>query len=479
VERLGQVDRSISGLSADSRRDFSAAEGNEIFVAVKGTQVDGHRFIDGAIENGARVIICEQYPENIREDVSYIRVQEASEALALIAANFYERPGKSLRLIGVTGTNGKTTIATLLFRLFKSLGYPCGLISTVDYRIGEQVFQSTHTTPDAVRTHQLLAEMVEAGCEYAFMEVSSHALVQNRVLIEDFSGAIFSNISHDHLDYHGDFKSYIKAKKKFFDLLPSSAFALSNADDRNGMVMLQNTQARKKTYSLRGPASYRAKILENDFGGLQLDIDNRELHSLLIGEFNAYNLLAVYAAAMEMEASQDEVLQAISGLRPADGRFEQLRTKPGGVIGIVDYAHTPDALEKVLHTIRHIQAGASRLITVVGCGGDRDREKRPVMAQVAAELSDQVILTSDNPRSENPDAIIADMEKGIPVQKQNAVLSVTNRKEAIKAACKLAQKSDVVLIAGKGHEKYQEIQGERLPFDDKAILADILKSLDR
>ena len=469
------MDRDVNRISLDSREQGASG----LFVAIRGSQVDGHRFVDSAIENGASVILVEKLPEQLREKITYLRVDDSAEALGIAASNFYQNPSQNIRLIGVTGTNGKTTVATLLFRLFTELGYVCGLVSTVENRIGDRIVPATHTTPDAVRLNALLAEMSEAGCQYVFMEVSSHAAHQRRIAGLQFAGALFTNLTHDHLDYHGDFKSYRDAKKLFFDSLHSEAFALVNGDDRNGRFMLQNCDARHRVYSIKGPADYRSKVLENDFGGLLMNLDGTEVHSLLIGEFNAYNLLTAYGAAIELEQNQQEVLRVLSQLKPAEGRFDYLRSDRDGLVAIVDYAHTPDALEKVLATIRQIRRGDERVITVVGCGGDRDRAKRPLMAKVAAELSDQVILTSDNPRTEEPVSIIQEMEEGVPVSRRAQTLSIADRREAIRTACTIAQRSDIILVAGKGHEKYQEIDGVKHPFDDKAVLLETLQSLRR
>lgn len=469
-ETIGLTDRTIARVSLDSREEGP----DGLFAALRGTKVDGHDFIGQAELNGATAVLCEHIPPSPRQGVTYLRVDDPAEALGAIASNFHGRPSGKLRLVGVTGTNGKTTVVTLLHRLFGALGYAAGLISTVRNRIGERAAPATHTTPDAVRLNALLAEMAEAGCEQVFMEVSSHAVDQRRIAGLEFAVGVFTNLTHDHLDYHGDFKSYRDAKKRFFDGLATDASAVVNADDRNGGVMLQNTAAAQRTYALRGPADYRARILENGFGGLVMDLDGVEFHALLIGEFNAYNLLAAYAAARELGAEREDVLRELSGLRAAEGRFEPLRGKASGITAILDYAHTPDALEKVLTTIRQVRAGSGRVITVVGCGGDRDKAKRPVMARVAAELSDRTVLTSDNPRSEDPEAILRDMQEGVPPAKRAAVLTVTDRREAIRAACQLAGRGDIVLVAGKGHEKYQEIGGRRLPFDDKAVLEETL-----
>ncbi len=409
-------------------------------------------------------------PEEIKEGVTYIQVADSAEAYGQIASNFYDRPSEKLKLVGITGTNGKTTTATLLYDLFTALGYKVGLISTIDYRIFDKSIPATHTTPDAGSIHLLIHKMVEAECDYAFMEVSSHAVSQRRIAGLQFAGGVFTNISHDHLDYHKTFKAYIEAKKLFFDNLPKTAFALANTDDKRGEVMLQNTRAKRLTFGLRKPADFKAKILDNSLTGLQLELDGEEFHARLIGEFNAYNLLGAYSVATLLGQEKQEVLQALSGLRAAEGRFDYIVNPERNIIGIVDYAHTPDALEKVLSTIHQLRKGGGKIITVVGCGGDRDRAKRPIMAQVACDNSDQTILTSDNPRSEDPAAILAEMEVGIPAYAAQRTLSISDRKQAIKTACALAQPGDVILIAGKGHEKYQEIKGVKHHFDDKEIL---------
>lgn len=462
----GPTDIAINEIVFDSRK----AGPNKVFVAVKGVQVDGHQFIPQALQAGISALVVETMPENVPDQVTVVQVANSARALGLLASAFYEHPSQQLSLVGVTGTNGKTTTVTLLYDLFSGLGYKCGLLSTVENRIAGQVIASTHTTPDAVAINALLAQMVEAECEYAFMEVSSHAVDQGRIAGLDFKGAIFTNITHDHLDYHLTFDNYIRAKKGFFDQLSKQAFALVNIDDKRGMVMTQNTAASINRYSLRQMAEFRARIIENSLTGLHLDIDNQDFYGRLIGEFNAYNLLAVYATAVLLDQDKVEVLTQLSRLKAAEGRFDYVMDQKRQVTAIVDYAHTPDALEKVLETIQALRKGDSKVLTVVGCGGDRDRTKRPTMAKVACQYSDQVILTSDNPRSEEPEAIIREMEAGIPAAARKQVLSITDRKEAIRTACRLAQNGDVVLVAGKGHEKYQEIKGVKHPFDDKEIL---------
>jgi len=456
--------KDIEAIAFDSRK----VKPHTLFVAIKGVQTDGHLYIDKAIENGATVIICEQI-ENPKAAVSYLIVEDSAHTLGVLAKNFYGDPSSMLKLVGVTGTNGKTTTVTLLHQLFTKLGYKVGLISTVANKIGEEILPSTHTTPDVLALNELLIEMNEAGCEFAFMEVSSHAIVQERIAGIHFEGAVFSNISHDHLDYHETFQNYIYAKKKFFDELPSTAFALTNIDDKRGRVMLQNTVADPHTYALQAMADFKAKVIENALTGLVLQIDGEELYARLVGDFNAYNLLAVYATARLLEADKIEVLTAISTLQTAEGRFDFWQDKRSGIIGIIDYAHTPDALQNVLETLHKVDIEGN-IITVVGCGGDRDTTKRPKMAKVACQWSQQVILTSDNPRTEEPEAILQDMQEGVPSDAVSNVLTITNRRQAIRTACKLAQKGDVVLVAGKGHEKYQEIMGVKHPFDDKEEL---------
>jgi UDP-N-acetylmuramoyl-L-alanyl-D-glutamate--2,6-diaminopimelate ligase len=461
---LELLDAELSELVFDSRK----AKAGTVFLALKGTNADGHDFIEKAISQGAEIVVCERI-DNFVPAVLYIQFGNSHHALGIMACNFYDNPSKQLKLVGVTGTNGKTTVATLLYKLFRAMNQHVGLISTVENRIDDKVLESTHTTPDPVSLNKLIAEMRDSGCDYVFMEVSSHAVDQDRIAGLDFDGAIFTNISHDHLDYHGTFQNYIYAKKKFFDQLPSHAFALVNYDDKRGMVMLQNTEAKKYGFSLKSLSDFKAKILENNIDGLLLEIDGRELHSRLVGDFNAYNLLSVYAAALLLGEEKDEVLKLISNLSAAEGRFDYLRNETNDISAIVDYAHTPDALEKVLLTIQKIR-GNGRIITVVGCGGDRDKSKRPLMAKIASNYSDIALLTSDNPRSESPEVILAEMESGIPAHAKSKVLIIADRRQAIKAACRLAQRGDIVLVAGKGHEKYQEINGVKNHFDDKEEL---------
>ncbi|MCU0469740.1 MAG: UDP-N-acetylmuramoyl-L-alanyl-D-glutamate--2,6-diaminopimelate ligase [Arcicella sp.] len=466
---VGTTETQVSELIIDSRKVTAGC----MFVAMKGTQVDGHTFIPKAIEQGAAAILCENLPEVQPTAVTFIQVADAAESLGYIAANFYDNPSEKLKLVGITGTNGKTTTVTLLFRLFQALGYRCGLISTVQNQIDEEIIPSTHTTPDAVNLNKLLAEMVEAGCTHAFMEVSSHAVVQHRITGVSFTGAIFSNITHDHLDFHGTFENYIKAKKGFFDALPKTAFALTNIDDRRGGVMLQNTKASINTYSLETLATVKGRIIADSIYGLQMEIDGREIHFQLIGTFNAYNLMAIYGAAVLLGEDKDEVLMQMSGLKTAPGRFEQIVSLKDQKVGIVDYAHTPDALENVLKTINQIKDGNQQIITVVGCGGNRDATKRPIMAKIACELSNKVVLTSDNPRNEDPAEILEQMRKGVPPIDFKKTKIIEDRKEAILLAVnELAQAGDIILVAGKGHENYQEIKGVKYHFDDKEILAE-------
>lgn len=460
LQQAGQADVSIDNVQFDSRK----VSCNTLFVAQKGTIADGHQYIGTAIEKGAVVIVAQTLPQELKEGAVYIRVEDSSYTLGLIARNFYDNPSLQLKLVGITGTNGKTTTATLSFNLFSSLGFKCGLISTIVNKIGDKDYPTERTTPDVLSLNKLLSDMVAAGCEFVFMEVSSHAVVQQRVAGLSFFGGVFSNITHDHLDYHKTFANYIKAKKGFFDMLSEKAFALTNIDDRNGEKMLEDTKARKYSYSLTKPADFKAKIIENCFEGLLLEINGREVNTLLVGKFNAYNLLAIYSIARLCGVSESEALIALSKLRAADGRFEPHSLK-NGAVAIVDYAHTPDALDNVISTINSIRI-AGKLITVVGCGGDRDKTKRPEMAAIAQKGSDILILTSDNPRSENPESILEDMKEGIT--DMSKVFCITDRREAIKLAAQLASsKNDIILIAGKGHETYQEINGVKHHFDDK------------
>jgi len=455
------------------RFDSRQVQPGDVFVAVRGAQTDGHQFIDIAIKNGAAAVIYKSTDQLLvtNHQLTIIQVRDSAEALGQMAANYYSHPSNELQLVGVTGTNGKTTTVTLLHQLFTRLGYRCGLIGTVENRIGTTVVPSTHTTPDAVRLQALLREMADAGCSHVFMEVSSHAVHQRRIAGAVFMGAVFSNLTHDHLDYHGTFAAYRDAKKKFFDDLSATAFALTNVDDRNGAFLLQNTLATKYTYGLKKPADYKSKILENSLNGLYLQLDGEAFHARMIGEFNAYNLTATYAVARLLGMDKLPTLTALSDLRGAEGRFESIAhpTKPN-CVGIIDYAHTPDALEKVLETIQKLKKKTSKVITVVGCGGDRDKTKRPLMAHAAARLSDQVILTSDNPRTEDPAAILHEMEAGLQGDDIRKALTIENREQAIKTAVRFAQAGDIVLVAGKGHEKYQDIKGIKHPFDDKKVL---------
>lgn len=471
----GSTDIVVSGVQIDSRK----VSHRSVFVAVRGVAVDGHQYINKAIESGAVAIVCEELPSDQKEGVTYIQTTDSAEAAGLMAHNFYGQPSTKLKLVGVTGTNGKTTIATLLYKLFTDLGYGCGLISTVENMINGKVIPSTHTTPDAVSLNTLLKQMVEEGCEYAFMEVSSHAVHQRRIAGLKFAGGLFSNITHDHLDYHKTFDEYIKAKKGFFDELPSSAFAITNIDDKRGAVMLQNTVAKKLSYSLRSLADFKGKIVENTLAGLVMTINDQEVHFRMIGEFNAYNLLAVYGAAVSLGEDKQEVLQSLSNATGAEGRFDYSVSPKEKVIAIVDYAHTPDALINVLATIKKLKQGNEQVITVVGCGGDRDKTKRPVMGEVACEHSDKVIFTSDNPRTEDPMQILTDMETGLPVSAKRKYIAIADRKQAIKTAISLAQPEDIVLVAGKGHEKYQEINGVRHHFDDKEVVQEMFELLNK
>lgn len=465
----GSTDQEVASICFDSRK----AEPGALFIAVKGTISDGHDFIAKAIDLGATAIICESFPDTRRNGVCYFLVDDSAKSLGVIAANFFDHPSSRLKLVGITGTNGKTTVATLLYQLFRDLGYKCGLLSTVQNQINEVVIPSTHTTPDPIALNSLLNDMVDSGCDYCFMEVSSHAVVQHRITGLLFTGGVFTNLTHDHLDFHQTFDAYLKAKKTFFDGLESNSFALTNIDDKNGIVMLQNSRAHKKTYGLKNIADFKAKIIENHFSGLLLNIEDEEVWFKMVGSFNAYNLLAVYSTAMLLDQDRARVLICLSRLSGAEGRFDYT-VSPTGVIGIVDYAHTPDAVQNVLHTIQDIRTGAEQVITVIGCGGDRDKIKRPVMAQVACDWSNKVILTSDNPRSESPEQIIHDMEAGVMPQNKKKAISIVDRREAIRTACHLARPGDIILVAGKGHEKYQETGGIKLPFDDKQILTELL-----
>lgn len=462
---IGTTDILVNALHFDSRE---ASQGS-LFIAINGTQTNGHQYIKATIQQGAIAIVCEKMPDEFTDGITYIKVANSAKALGIIAANFYHNPSQKLNLVGITGTNGKTTVATLLYQLFTALGYKTGLISTVENQINGKIIPSTHTTPNPIALNQLLADMVVQGCDYCFMEVSSHAIVQQRIAGVIFTGGVFTNITHDHLDFHKTFDNYIKAKKTFFDGLPKSAFALTNVDDKNGNVMLQNTQANKKTYALKTLANFKGKIIENQFSGLHLDINGNEVYFKMVGSFNAYNLLAVYGTALLLGQDSLKVLTVLSTLSGAEGRFDYI-ISPNKVVGIVDYAHTPDALQNVLSTISDLANGTEKVITIIGCGGDRDTTKRPIMARTACDWSDKVILTSDNPRTETPETIIEQMMQGVSPVNLKKVMRITDRREAIKTACHLAQPGDIILLAGKGHEKYQEINGVKTHFDDKEIL---------
>jgi len=470
----GSTNVEVNAIHFDSRK----IESNDVFVAIKGTLSDGHSFIDKAISLGASVVVCEDLPENLLSQITYIQVKDTNEALAHLATNFYDNPSQKLSLVGVTGTNGKTTIASLLYQMFKKAGYKVGLLSTVKIMIDEVEYKATHTTPDSLTINYYLNEMVEAGCEYCFMEVSSHGIHQKRTEGLHFTGGVFTNLSHDHLDYHPTFAEYRDVKKSFFDHLPKSAFAITNIDDKNGSVMLQNTSARKLTYALKTYADYKAIILENQLSGLQLKINEQEVWTRLIGTFNAYNLVAIYAVAIELGIEKIEALRLLSELESVSGRF-QFIVSEAKITAIVDYAHTPDALENVLKTINDIRTKNEQLITIVGCGGDRDKTKRPIMAKIASEMSDKVILTSDNPRTEDPGVILQEMEAGISAENYKKYVSILDRKQAIKTACQMANTNDIILIAGKGHETYQEINGVRHDFDDMKIVKEILYQLNK
>lgn len=471
TETRGTTNLAVEGITADSR----LVRKNGLFVAIRGTQVDGHQYIAKAVELGAVAIVCEEIPEYFSEKVTYIKVASSPAAMGLIASNFYDNPSEKINVIGITGTNGKTTTVTLLFNLFRNLGYKCGLLSTVENRIHDEIIPATHTTPDQAELNRLLALMVEKGCKFCFMEVSSHAVDQKRIAGVRYAAAVFSNITHDHLDYHKTFDNYIKAKKQFFDDLPDTAVSFINKDDYHGEIMVQNTRSKVVFYAVKTPADVKCKIVENDFNGLLLNINGTEVWTKLVGIFNAYNVTAAYAVASYFHKDQLEVLTALSVLLPAEGRFDVIQAS-NGVRAIVDYAHTPDALKNVLQTIREIRNENEKVITVVGCGGDRDRSKRPIMAAIACEFSDKVVLTSDNPRSEDPDQILSEMMTGVPRKLLKDVLTISDRASAIKTALSLAGKGDIVLVAGKGHEKYQEIKGVKHPFDDKKIIEEIFKT---
>ncbi|MGR3811531.1 UDP-N-acetylmuramoyl-L-alanyl-D-glutamate--2,6-diaminopimelate ligase [Jiulongibacter sp. NS-SX5] len=467
----GKTDFEIQKIEFDSRK---VQKGN-LFVAIPGTQVDGHDYIPKALELGASAILCEKIPEENVGGATFIKVENAAHAMGLAAANFYDHPSQSIQLVGITGTNGKTSVATLLFNLFRKLGYKCGLLSTVQNQIEDDVIHATHTTPDSVSINKLLQQMVEKGCAFVFMEVSSHSVVMERIAGLHFAGGIFTNITQDHLDFHQTFKNYIAAKKGFFDLLPKTAFALTNTDDKNGKVMLQNTKAQKESYTLKGVGTFKGKVLDSGLFGIQMTINEQEVWFKLIGKFNAYNLLAVYGAAVLLDENPEDVLTELSQLTPPPGRFQQIHSADGKV-GIVDYAHTPDALQNVLETINDLREDIQQVITVVGCGGNRDKGKRPQMAKIATELSHKVILTSDNPRNEEPEEILKDMQEGVSITRRKKVLTISDRREAIKTAVMLANEGDIILVAGKGHEDYQEIKGVKHHFDDREELVKAFQS---
>ncbi|WP_067032429.1 UDP-N-acetylmuramoyl-L-alanyl-D-glutamate--2,6-diaminopimelate ligase [Allomuricauda sp. CP2A] len=470
----GDTNVMVNQIHFDSRK----VEMDDVFIAVRGTVTDGHNFIQKAVEAGARAIVCEELPELLIDGITYLKVPDCNSALAIIAANYFDNPSKNLKLVGVTGTNGKTTVSTLLYNLFKKAGYKVGLLSTIKVMVDDTEYPATHTTPDVITINDYLVKMNAAGVEFCFMEVSSHGIHQKRAEGLHFTGAIFTNLSHDHLDYHKTFADYRDTKKKLFDGLPKTAFALVNIDDKNGLVMLQNTKAKKYTYALKSYADYRAQILERQFNGQLLKLDDNELWSKLIGDFNAYNLLAIYATADILGLEKIEILRLMSELETVDGRFQYYISKKK-ITAIVDYAHTPDALKNVLITINALRTGNENVITVVGCGGDRDKSKRPVMGHIASEMSNQAIFTSDNPRTESPAAIIEEMEAGVEAQNVTKVLSIENRKQAIKTACKLAAANDIILVAGKGHETYQETNGIRVDFDDLKEVKEALNSLNK
>lgn len=470
----GSTDISINKIEFDSRK----IQEKDVFVAIRGTLSNGHDFIEKAIELGAVAIICDELPSKLEAGITYVKVTDTNSALAFLAANFYQNPSANLKLVGITGTNGKTTIASLLYQLFKKAGYKVGLISTVKIMVDDVEYKATHTTPDSLTINYYINEMINLGCEYCFMEVSSHGIHQKRTEGLFFTGGVFTNLTHDHLDYHSSFAEYRDVKKSFFDHLPKTAFALTNLDDKNGSVMIQNSSARKLTYALKSYADYRAQILENQLSGLLLKINDNEVWVQLIGTFNAYNLLAIYGTAVELGLDKMEVLRLLSELESVSGRFQFIISSQK-ITAIVDYAHTPDALENVLKTIDDIRTKNEQLITVVGCGGDRDKTKRPIMAKIASEISNKAIFTSDNPRTENPETIIEEMEKGVEAHNYKKTLSILDRKQAIKTACQLANSGDIILIAGKGHETYQEINGVRHHFDDMETVKEILEQLNK
>ena len=472
---VGNTSVTVNSLQFDSRK----VAFNDTFVAIRGSVSDGHKYIGQAIENGALAVICEEFPKQIVNGVTYVKVEDSQEALAFMAANYYDNPSEKLKLVGVTGTNGKTTIATLLYNLFTKAGFKVGLLSTVNVMVAEKAFDAVRTTPDSITINDYLKQMNDEGVEFCFMEVSSHGIDQHRTTALEFAGGIFTNLSHDHLDYHKSFAEYRDVKKRFFDELPASAFALTNVDDKNGQVMLQNTKAQKYTYALKSYADYKAQILENSFTGLLLKVNDQELWSRLIGSFNAYNVLAIYATAELLGLENLETLKIISELDAVNGRFQYIISEKEKITAIVDYAHTPDALKNVLETINSIRTKNEELITVVGCGGDRDTTKRPKMGHIASALSTKVVFTSDNPRTEDPDKIIEEVEAGVEPQNFKKIMAVTNRRQAIKTACQMAAENDIILIAGKGHETYQEVNGERKDFDDLKIVTEFLKQLNK
>lgn len=470
----GDTEKAINGLAIDSRE----VEAGFLFAALKGTQVDGHNYIGTAIEKGATAILCEQLPDTLAEGVTYIRCLNGALTLGHLASEYYDNPSQQMKVVAITGTNGKTSTATLLKNATTQLGYKTGLLSTVQIEIGSDIIPATHTTPHAIAIQKVMAQMVEAGCEYVFMEASSHAIEQNRIAGIDFDGAVFTNLTHDHLDYHKTFDNYLKAKKLLFDRLPAKAFALTNTDDKNGNVMLQNTKARKCSYSLRSLSTYKTKVLEQDFTSMLLEINETEVYVPISGTFNAYNLTAAFGSLSELDFSAEDVLLALSQSKGAEGRLDWVMGSDKKV-GIVDYAHTPDALENVLKALKAMNTNNGNIITVVGCGGDRDKAKRPIMGKIAAEMSGQLILTSDNPRGEDPEVILQEMESGVPLHRRLNALTISDRRNAIKTACSLAQKGDLILVAGKGHEKYQEVKGVKHPFDDKEVLKEFLVTENR
>lgn len=473
VSTSGDMEVDVKNIVFDSRK----VEEGSAFVAIAGTQVNGHDYIDAALEKGATAIVCEDLPENLKEGITWVQVGDSAKALGIMASNYYGNPSDEIQVVAITGTNGKTTTATLLHQLFIAMGYSTGLLSTVENKINEEVIPATHTTPDAVSVQALLRKMVDAGCTHCFMEASSHAIVQERIAGLKLAGAVFTNISHDHLDYHKTFDEYIKAKKKLFDELPKDAFALVNSDDKRGMVMLQNCKANHQTFALKSPSDFKAKIISNTLEGLELDINGKLVWFRLIGAFNAYNLLGVLGTAILLGEDEEEVLTTLSSIRGAKGRFDRISI--GGITAIVDYAHTPDALDNVLKTINGVRTGGEQLITVVGCGGNRDKTKRPIMAKMAVQESDKAILTSDNPRFEDPEEILKDMQAGVGPTERRKTLTIVDRKEAIRTACMLSQPGDIILVAGKGHEDYQEIKGVKHHFDDAEVVTEFLTELNQ